>query len=368
MRTHLYSFVLKTKQGEFSGLGRAGQELREIGRPHFDVTKSDDEASLGRHLAGIASDIAANWSLESDFYIDLFDIPLAWRTSAGRHPLRDLADRLQNGQLFPVRLIPTTGLEIERDPHYVAAAKEIAREVGRGLCLRLKPEEIEHYDESSVLAESLLRNHSDDCDLMLDFRSIVNQDAERLATRGIRLVRALERKGLRFRAIIVCSSNIPEKLSEQVDKNSSWNQPRTEWPLWENIATALGQENVIYGDYAVIFPEFFAPQQNKSINAKLKIADRDHYRLYRGRELYTEDGDPFQYRELAGQVLKLETMRGVTSRALQDLRELASGRNQKKGSPGSVVPTEVCLHLDVTAQEVTSRVKAVAKSSSPAPV
>lgn len=359
MATHLYSFVLKTKQGEFNGLGRAGSLLREVGRPHFEVTKSSDEPSLEGHLGEIASEISKNWSVDQDFYVDLFDIPLTWRVAGGRHPLRHLVDLLSD-QLFSTRIIPTTGLEIERDAAYVAVSKEIAREIGCGLCLRLKPEEIEHFEESALLAESLLKDYSGACDLMLDFRSIVNQDVDRLATRGIRMVRALEARALRFRQIIVSASNMPEKISDQVDKESIWNQPRTEWVLWRSISSGLRQAGVVYGDYCVIFPEFFAPQRNKFINAKLRIADRDHYRLYRGRELYTNEGDPLQYKALASEVLDRPGFGGFRSRALDDLRELASGRTARKGSPASVVATEVCLHLDVTSQEISERVAALA--------
>jgi hypothetical protein len=357
---HLYSFVLKTKQGEFNGLSRAGPLLREIGRPHFDVTRSSEERHIEEHLDEVAADISKNWSVDREFYVDLFDIPLTWRVTDGRHPLRHLVDRLTRQQLFATRLIPSTGLEIERDAAYVAVSKEIAKEIGRGLCLRLKPEEIEHFDESAMLAESLLKGHEGDCDLMLDFRSIVNQEVDRLATRGVRMVRELEARGLRFRQVIVCASNIPEKLSDQVDKESIWNQPRTEWALWHSISTALRREGVVYGDYCVIFPEFFAPQRNKFINAKLRIADRDHYRLFRGRELYTKEGDPLQYRELASEVLDLPGFGGFKSKALDDFRELACGRGARKGSPASLVPTEVCLHLDVTAQEISERVAALA--------
>lgn len=363
MSKHLYSFILKTKQGEFGGLRQAGILLRDIGRPHFDVTKSTDESSLEKHLSDIAIDISRSWPVSNDFYLDIFDIPLSWRTSGHCHPLRYIADRLLEGQLFPIRLIPTTGLEIERDAAYVATAKEIAARVGCGLCLRLKPEEIDHFDESAILAETLLRSFSGDCDLMLDFRSIVNQDIERLATRGVRMIRALEQRNLKFREIIVCSSNIPEKVSELVDKESRWNQPRAEWELWETVTSALRREHIVYADYCTVFPEFFAPQQNRFINAKLRITDRDHYRLYRGRELYTVGGDPLQYRDLANEVLELDGIRRVGSKAIDDFRELASGRSRRVGSPASIVPMEICLHLDVTAQEVSERIHAVMKTS-----
>jgi hypothetical protein len=363
MTTHLYSFVLKTKQGEFNGLGRASARLRQIGCPHFEVTKAPDEVALAQHLKEVASEIAKNWSLDKDCYVDLFDVPLSWRVG-DLHPLRYLVQVLRDSQLFPIRVIPTTGLEIERDAAYVATAKDLAREIGCGLCLRLKPEEIDHFDESAALAESLLKDHTGDSDLLLDFRSIVNQDVEILAGRGVRMVRALELRGLRFRRVIVCSSNMPEKMSEQVDKESKWNQPRTDWILWERIAMALKSGNVIYGDYSVVFPEFFAPQRNKFINAKLRIADRDHYRLYRGRELYTEGGDPLQYKDLAQEVLSLEGIRGLSSRAIKDFRELASGSTGRKGSPASLVPMEICLHLDVTAEEVSARAVVLAISVS----
>lgn len=358
MAQHLYSFVLKTKRGEFEGLNRAGPLLRDIGRPHFEVTRSKEESELQGHLDDVCSEMRRCWSLERDFYVDLFDIPLTWRLERGTHPLRYIADRVQGGDLFEVRLIPTTGLAIERDAAYVDAAKQVARDVGRGLCLRLKPEEIEHYEESTGLAGELLEGFPEPCDLLLDYRSIVNQDVQKLAGRGVRLVRALESRGLRFREIIVCGSNMPEKLSEHVDKESRWNQPRLEWTLWERVAYLLSRE-VVYGDYSVVFPEFFGAQKNRHINAKLRIADKDHYRLYRGRELYTEDGDPLQYRELAGEVLRIDGMRLVQSKAIEDLKQLSLGRGGKVGSPGSLVATEVCLHLDITAQEVLSRSKVV---------
>jgi hypothetical protein len=152
---------------------------------------------------------------------------------------------------------------------------------------------------------------------------------------------------------------MPEKLSDQVDKESLWNQPRLEWQLWERIAGLFNRGYVIYGDYCVIYPEFFAPQKNRFINAKLRVADRDHYRLYRGRELYTDDGDPYQYRRLAWEAIGLEGLKQVSSKAIDDLRELASGRNGRKGSPGSIVPIEICLHLDLTAQDVQRRLAAL---------
>jgi hypothetical protein len=360
MKNHTYSFVLKTRQGEFTGLAHAGDLLKQIGRPHFDVTRCGDESKLASHLDEIANEIKSSWAPDAEFYVDLFDIPLTWRVGGVVHPLRYLVDRLGESELFPCKVIPTTGLELERDAEYVAVAKQIALEGGLGLCLRLKPEEIDHFEQTTDAAVELLKDYRGPVELMVDYRSIVNDEPERLATRAVRMIRALEAAGLGFTQILVCSSNIPEKLSEHVAKESSWNQPRLEWRLWERVCEMMRRDDIVYGDYCVIYPEFFAPQKNPHINAKLRIADRDHYRLLRGKELYTEGGDPLQYRDLARDALELEALKELKSRAVQDLRALSVGRGGKKGSPGSIVPTEVCLHLDITAVEAIRRAEVFA--------
>lgn len=152
-RTH-YVPILKSKDGEFGALKELSAmaksrlvPLVEVIPARWDFNKNKPTKSMNDQLKYVCNKLSTSWGVNHRFFLDLYWIPEAERTADGQHPVTFVFDDVRAKNLLP---IPVTGLRSDGD--YQTAVRDVIQTDSRGVCIRIKNEDL---GEPSRLSDDL---------------------------------------------------------------------------------------------------------------------------------------------------------------------------------------------------------------------
>ena len=250
-----YVPILMGRQGEYTAMAELSDEARSRMTPliavppvPYDFANEREARTVEEHVRGTAEKIKKAWG-ERPFFLDS---PWLVMDAGGvRHAIESVFDECRSEGLAA---IPVTGPS--RPLPFHEAVRRIHQADGRGICMRVEPED---FEDPFVLAAqmdellSFFRIRRQECDLILDFKSVPSTVGP-MVLAVISTLAAMPAL-LEWRTITWAGTAFPENMSS-VSAGSVHPIPRTEWEIW----TTLTQRQSIprfpsYGDYAISFPE-----------------------------------------------------------------------------------------------------------------
>jgi len=276
-----YVPILKGKRAEFPALGALKSKKRIT--PLIESIPSGIAQQVPRGMSG-------QWPNDRPYFIDLIFLDDDEVPNSADHPVRlCFAEVAAQGQ----NAIPVTGLS--RSPGYQDAIEQVISEQGKGVALRLVPDDFEDANELEATLEAFpgfLGVEVGQIDLLLDIGSVGNSSAGTVAQihrANIDLIPNLND----WRTLTVGSSAFPLSLAPLV--RDEWNSsPRQDWRGWRQLVTGSKPPDRLpsFSDYAIAHPEL-PPEGRATILAQLRYATPDSWIIWKGRNAITEGYDQF---------------------------------------------------------------------------
>jgi hypothetical protein len=279
-----YVPILKGKRAEFFALGFLTSKTGLT--PLIEAVPSAPAEQTPRRMAD-------QWPNDLPYFIDLLflDDPDETVTPApSTHPVRlCFAEVAALAQIA----IPVTGLS--RSPTYQNAIQQVVAEQGRGLLIRLTPDDFEDAEELEQGLQSLpgfFGLQRDQIDLLLDLGSVVNSSSGTIAQMhraNIDLIPDLDD----WRTLTVASSAFPLGLASLT--RDEWNPvPRLDWRGWRAlfVGTKQPQRLPAYSDYTISQPAL-PPEGRATILAQLRYATPETWIIWKGRNAFEYGFDQF---------------------------------------------------------------------------
>lgn len=330
----LYMPILKAKKGEFAALKRLSAGDRAALLPIMDIPRVDmnwdlqkPKHSLDIHFDRRSLEFGRSWRADP-IIVDISEIPLDERTTAGRHPIDYLFDRLRSRQ---VAATPTTALD--RDGEFVEAVKKVVELDRRGVCIRLAPVDMELHHQLKQKLDGLLEFlavKKCDCHVVLDLRSILSSNVSEESIVGA--AAALESFD-QWKTVSLAASGMPKYLSEILRAGESGLLSRLELGIWQRARQSF--PNLIYGDYGTVHPDSIYEDPRvmaKTMGPNLRYAIEGEWILIRGYPFKTHIEGRKQYYSMARDLVGRPQFKGQ-GYSFGD--EFVYERAQGRGGPGN---------------------------------
>lgn len=250
-----YVPFLKGKQGEFSALRELRAVCSSLLTPLIDVPRvpiKNRTSPLEDHLGKQAERIASAWSSGAQIFVDLTDLPLDARGSAGQHPVTLLSGALSE---LGVDATPVTGTD--RDDAYQEAIRELTKESTQ-VAIRLLPEDL---DTPSTLQEDVddllaaVEVEPESVHILMDLRSLKQREDATWVSICVNAIAALPAVD-RYASLTVVGSSMPQTLGELVKTSTTGTVRRRELDVWSQLQRVKGLvRRPSFGDYGVVHPD-----------------------------------------------------------------------------------------------------------------
>lgn len=249
----IYTPFLKLKQNELQAVADMDADVISSIRPAFDIprpSKSPSEADILERLRLGYKELAKTLSQHENltFFIDNYDLDDTV-TLLGRPQYDFILDLMKS-------LAPTPVVAMNRVPDHNISAIRFAEAFGRRVGLRLQQEEMESFFLLEPKLDQLflsMKGKVDHVDVLVDFRCITSP-GDAAATAKFFLAKYLTK--YKAASIACTGSVIPANISELVKTNSRIEVERQEILAWEALKASPGLENIIFGDYGVVSPDY----------------------------------------------------------------------------------------------------------------
>ncbi|WP_375746251.1 beta family protein [Corallococcus interemptor] len=308
--------ILKFMQGERDALAQLETAQRQRVTPLFEIrppkpkrakdrkktlrmeTLEELLTKAGPHLAKAIPGGCA--------FIDGLHLTPAQTMASGEHPLAYvLAKARESG----VALVPVTGPE--RDSEYLSTVRAAVEEDKRGVCIRVRKNELFGDDLDEALASTLRKAGAtrESADLVLDLGPIAPDDVSVLSKSLPGVIGGID--GLMtYRTLTVAAGAFPRSIS---DIKRPTKVQRADWLLWRILA---GKEKPLvrvptYGDYAIQGAQ--PPSTDAALHSgspNIRYTADDHWLVVRGGALKRLGHE--QYAALAQYLVEQECYAGRT--------------------------------------------------------
>jgi hypothetical protein len=287
-----YVPILKGKNGEFGALQTLTPSVRTALTPLVEVPPVDwdyiqvrPKKTIDQHLKNMGQKIEHAWGRKSRLFVDLPAwIPETERMSDGEHPLHFVFRSLRARH---VDALPVVGLL--RHNEYMQACRDILRQDNRGVCVRMRREDFEDFDDVGGTVGAVLGKveaEIQNADLVFDLGSLTPDERNPDARAVIRLINQLPKLS-QWQTFTLTATSFPQSLIGLPPSDSSW-IPRQEWTLWRNIVCSGDQlaRNPTFGDYAISHTE--PPEVDPRImrpSASIRYTCETAWLVLKGRNL-----------------------------------------------------------------------------------
>jgi hypothetical protein len=343
-----YLPALKGKRGELRALRFLSRSARQLILPMIDVPPpSLDTTDLDQHLETFAGALAKGWRSSQPVLVDLFDLPQSLRCTGNRHPVSEVWRLLSERQVMGV---PVTGFD--RDQPYERAIAKVIAQAG-SVAIRLLKTDIADPELADGAIASLLKSLRVPCTnaiVILDWRQIHLEELTALAESGAALLRRLSKR--KFALVAAVASGIPQSLA-QLGKNEVTRFPRLEKRLFERILGLSPSVPVVFGDYAIVHPDFVTPPdpQKMSPPAKIRRTTKNWWLIVKGGKFRDNPG---QYFNLAALITGHPDYAKGEAWGDSYLTQ-CQARLISPGNLESWVAADTSHHLEFTASECANR-------------
>lgn len=281
-------------------------------------------------------------------FIDGIYLTPAQAMASGEHPL---AHVLAEARKAGVVLVPVTGPE--RSPEYQAVVKAAVAADKRGVCVRLRKNELFKDDLDDMLS-SVLRTTGaapESADLVLDLGQIEPDDVSMLSKSIIGVLGSID--GVKaFRTLTLASGAFPQTVSHI---KMPTKVQRADWLLWQAITKKAKSVARLptYGDYAIqgtLPPTSEAAMHGGSPN--IRYTADDHWLVVRGGAFKLHGYD--QYVALAQYLKEQECYAGRTFSWGDEYIFGCAGGAETHGSPAVWRKVGTSHHIMQVLKQLTS--------------
>lgn len=294
MFNHLqYVPVLRWKSSERSALCKLTPDVKKRITPIFELVPLDQEKK-SVSMATQAKHIAEYWGWSDLFFID-------FRLLNESKAIHDLPIFAKEAKARNLQVGFVTGLNWPAA--YQSAVKASVEKSGGELCFRISGYELRQGGFAQTLNNllELFEKEPTDIHLVIDFQSI-SEPLPNLAV-FLQAVPNLNE----WRSFTVISGAFPKDLAA-IKKNSQHEQPRNDWAVWKNYASAAKGRIASFGDYTIqhgVFEEHEGKHFNFS--ASIRYTAAEYWVIMRGEGVKNENGAGFSQFPAQAELLRSRT-------------------------------------------------------------
>ena len=272
-----YVPILKSKEGEYTSFPALDPNLRKMVMPLFEVLPFPS-ADADADLTSVVVKLEKNLKTWPILFVDLALVAPSVRTTAGVHPVKFLFDALRPHR---INAVPVTG--IGRSTPYQKAVAEAVSKDNRGLCLRIKADEVD--DDLSTKIDAVLAAIGctpTDTHLILDFASISKGGGAATALLARTILAALPHL-LSWKTLTVAGTAFPQSLAG-VPADGEESIERAEWTAWGRLRAGNLKRIPGFGDYTISHPEMVEFDPTKmSMSASIRYTSNGNWLCLKGR-------------------------------------------------------------------------------------
>ena len=287
-----YVPILKAKEGEFRALGELDASIKASIVPIFEVPSipwdyvADAPAKgIDAHLSPVIEKVRVAWGGAQLAYLDVDLLPDD-SLATGQHAVDALFAEAASANLL---LVPVAGLE--RPASEIAAIAAVVGRDGRGLCLRLIPDDFVSNTGRPLLAriDQVLSDIGVvpvDVDLVLDVGSIPTGQVGVLTIAWSTIISSLPYL-TRWRTFAFAATAFPATLagiSTGITPIS-----RDEWTLYQRLIGTGLPRDPDFGDYAIAHPELSdIDPRLMQMSASIRYTTETEWLIVKGRSVKRE--------------------------------------------------------------------------------
>jgi hypothetical protein len=297
---------LRWKQGEYQALSKLSPIAQELILPVIEVAEIgfDFESrtyckTIDEHLFPFAKRVKEKWG-GKECFVDIRHVETSSSMSDGQHPATFVFTDLR---LKGVLATPVIGMNL--DSTYQGAIHKVVTEDGRGLCIRVKIEEVVKVNFNSSI-QNLISTYClaiEQCDLIIDLRAPNFEPIDGFAGLLSNVIAKLPNLNL-WRSITIVSTSFPSTLSGI--NPGLLIIPRNEWRLYKLLVTnlkKLGARLPSFGDYAINHPDQLQMDMRlMKPNASVRYTINDDWLIAKGKNV--RDYGYAQYEDLCRMVIE----------------------------------------------------------------
>lgn len=345
-----YVPFLKFKKNEIEGVGQLTQDVRDQIVPLYDIPLSQkvmSEADINERVR-IAENALINSQKHSPAYpfiIDNFDVDDSI-CLAGNPQYRSILARLA---AYPI--IPTVAFD--RDPDHNSAALDFIRTKTGDIAIRLQQVDIESYNITKrnliSIWPALQAAQPKNIILLIDLRIVSDAAAEQLKVE--RFLSGFNRD-FQVRAVVLSGSIIPGNIAALIGTNETKHVSRDEYKLWRSVKAIQGFEDLLYGDYCVVSPEYsdidLEPELMNGVSTpKVFYPYHENFYISRGRRFRSHGYG--QYFDISDGIVRQAFFRGAGysygDQYIHDRSYLSAKKPAKGGSSSSWIKSQTAAHI-----------------------
>lgn len=337
-----YVPFLKLKANEIRAISDLKSNVKEKILPFFDVAYQSKmtETLLNENLLSMKKHFVKLLS-KNYIYIDNYD-----HMHAEYKNYYMVLDTFKD-----LNIIPVIGLN--RDEEHIDDVKNFIEETEykNRLAFRLFLEDIESFEafnEDFQEYYDYFSNKIDNIDIIIDLRVIIGERIDYIRDRTNKFLDKFI-KEFKFNKIIITGSSLKENIATNSEKRIK----RHEYLLWNslNIKTL---ENIVYGDYTVVSPEYVEPTMSVNLmpnvmTPKVFYTYDDSFFAKRGSAFKTHKDGFGQYFTIAQKIRQKEYFRGkdfsTGDKYIYERGIVPRAPKIKGGSPSSWIRATVNSHV-----------------------
>ena len=346
-----YSPFLKLKRGELSALRYLSFEDRRKIIPLLEPQRNDkytDEKlvkTIDRGIKYFKKYIEHNF-----FYIDNYEIPdeLKLNNKDSYYYLLDIFSDYD--------MIPVIGLDRSKS-HNDAGLKYANYNTGK-IAFRITQEYINSFLAYAEDFDSMINKLDSkvSCTVLIDCRYVDDKAIEIIEKNIVDMLEKI-RKNKKINKFVIFGSSIPEIISEKVKANTNAYIYRSEVDLFNKIKYIYSNENILFGDYTVLSPDFpeiknLPPELYINVmTSKIIYSQLDSHYFTRGKKIKQHGFE--QYIEQAKDIIKQPFYRGNNNSWGDNFLYEKVNYGGKNITPSSIIGPTVNAHMKFMIDEVT---------------
>ncbi|CAI8862103.1 MULTISPECIES: beta family protein [Pseudomonas] len=345
-----YIPYLKFKQNEIRGVAKLISGVRDQIAPLYDAPRSQNvmtEAEIQKRVklgvAEIAKSKAKNY--EYWFFVDNIDIDESILIG-GVGQYRFILDAVKDYRVIPV-------VALDRNPDHNVAALDFIKAKPGAVGVRLQDADIESYAITKPRLDALWVEigaaKATSIALLIDLR-IINDPAA--SQRKVERFLAKFNGDFAVSAVSISGSVIPGNIANLIATDAQKHVPRLEYRLWQALKKSPGYENVLFGDYGIISPEYsdidLKPELMNGVSTpKVFYSYGDQFYISRGRR-FSSHGHG-QYFSISDDIVGQAFYRGAAysygDQYIHDRSYLSARKPPKGGSPSTWIESLTAAHI-----------------------
>jgi hypothetical protein len=347
-----YVPILKCKSAELGALRLLLPEDKQQMTPLLELSPNlillkNKKDWIARDLfKKVAEQIAACWGF-TPIFIDIELIEALLPLPQGKNPISLFAEVART---FLLRVIPVTG--INRSPEYQTAVEKIVAIERRGVCVRLKEDDVRNPLLGKQLKQLLAKFKISEkqVDILVDLK-VIGDTSMKLAE----ICNRIPSLSL-WRTFTLACGAFPKDLSK-LEKNQEHELSRSDWLYWNGQLKegAVLPRRPSYGDYAIQCPLYSPPPDNSNPSASIRYTSESYWLIMRGEGLYNEGGAGYdQYWAEANLLSKRKEFCGAGFSKGDKYIYKIGQQTKEKGTPQTWLRAGLNHHLTFVIRQIAN--------------